>query len=131
MSEQISSKQYQQLTKRSNKYGAQRIRVDGHTFPSKKEANRYCELKRLQDTGQIENLELQPVFPLIIDDKPVLIRSKRYRNGRAAKYTADFRYRQGGKVIVEDTKSPATRTEAAALRIAIAETIYGIRVVEV
>lgn len=129
--EHMTAKQFlaAQGKPRKNKYGAKKTRIDGHTFDSKREADRYATLKQMQDCGLISDLELQPAFPLIIEDKQVLIRSKRYKNGRAAKYTADFRYRQDGKVIVEDVKSEASRTEASALRMAVAETIYSMKVV--
>lgn len=130
VSERLTSKQYQDAMgkPRANKYGAKKVKIDGHTFDSKREAQRYGVLKQMQAAGVISDLELQPVFPLIIDDKPVLIRSPHFKNGRAAKYTADFRYRQDGKVIVEDAKSPATR-HTSALRIAVAEAIYNMRVI--
>jgi dsDNA-binding SOS-regulon protein len=48
--------------KRKNKYNAKKTVVDGITFHSKKEADRYCELRLLQKAGQISHLELQPVF---------------------------------------------------------------------
>lgn len=129
MTETLTAKQFRDMNKPRNKFNAKKVRIDGHMFASKREGQRYAVLKQMQDAGQISDLELQPVFPLIINDKQVLIKSKRYRNGRAAKYTADFRYRQDGKVIVEDVKSEATRTEASALRIAVAETIYNMKVV--
>lgn len=129
MTETLTAKQFRDMNKPRNKFNAKKVRIDGHMFASKRESQRYAALKQMQDAGQISDLELQPVFPLIINDKQVLIKSKRYRNGRAAKYTADFRYRQDGKVIVEDVKSEATRTEASALRIAVAETIYNMKVV--
>lgn len=125
MTERLSAKQFQQLTKRSNKYGAKRIHVDGHTFPSKKEANRYCELKRLQDAGQIESLELQPVFPLEIHG----VCRVKTATGRTMRFTADFSYRQNGKRIVEDTKGYRTRDYI--VRKAVAEAFHNIRVVEV
>lgn len=31
---------------RKNKYNAEKITIDGHDFPSKKEAERYCEFGR-------------------------------------------------------------------------------------
>ena len=51
-------------THSANKYGARRTQVDGIWFDSQKEAARYQELKLLQSIGLIDELELQPVFPL-------------------------------------------------------------------
>lgn len=48
-----------------NKYYAKKVTVDGHTFDSKHEAERYSELKLLERAGQIENLQLQVPFVLL------------------------------------------------------------------
>ncbi len=116
-----------------NKYRAKKIVIDGIKFDSQKEGRRYLELKLLERAGKIMQIELQPVFPLIINTKPVLLRSDRYKNGRKAKYTADFRYldRETGYRVIEDVKSKATRTEAYVLRKGIVEAIYGILIVEI
>lgn len=129
MNDRISSKQYRSLAKRSNKYGAKRTRVNGIWFDSKREAERYKLLKAMQMAREITDLELQPEFPLMIGDRPVLMRSKGYPNGRRVKYRADFRYKQDGKIVVEDSKGFATETYK--LKKAIVEAIYGIKVVEV
>lgn len=67
-------------------------------FDSKKEANRYIELKLLQKNNYIYGLQLQ--VPFILVDKS--------RYGRAIKYVADFVYYENGKLIVEDTKGYKT-----------------------
>lgn len=54
-----------------NKYGAIRTTVDGITFASKKEAARYQDLKLLERSGAIEDLRLQPRFPILIEGKKV------------------------------------------------------------
>lgn len=48
-----------------SKYGARKTVVDGITFDSKKEANRYRELKLLEKAGEICCLRLQVPFELI------------------------------------------------------------------
>ena len=45
-----------------NKYSARKTTVNGHTFDSKKEANRYSEFKLLEAAGEIDNLTLQEPF---------------------------------------------------------------------
>jgi CRISPR/Cas system CSM-associated protein Csm4 (group 5 of RAMP superfamily) len=85
--------------KRTNKYGARKTEVDGIVFDSQREANRYCELKRLGAAGEIADLELQPRFPLVME------------GGKSAgEYIADFRYRvvATGRVVVEDAKGYRT-----------------------
>lgn len=114
-----------------NKYHAIAVHVDGVRFASKKEAARYLELRLLEKTGLIADLELQPVFPLHVMEiwrsgAPLVIFT-------AGKYTADFRYcdLSTGEIVVEDVKSEATRTTAYRLRKTIAEHVHGMFVREV
>ena len=58
----IKRKNRSERRKRSMKYRSKRTVVDGITFDSKKEANRYCELKLLEKSGEIKNLELQKKY---------------------------------------------------------------------
>lgn len=83
-----------------NKFNAKKTYVDGYKFDSKKEANRYTELALLLKTGYIKDLELQPKIPLIVNGKKI------------GNYIGDFRYfcNQTHKVILEDVKSPITKT---------------------
>lgn len=83
-----------------NKYGAIKTTIDGITFDSRKEANRYSELKLLERAKEISNLKLQPEFELV---------PSQYKDGkcveRAVKYKADFSYTdKNGSVVIEDTK---------------------------
>lgn len=86
------------------KYRNQKIIVDGITFDSKREANRYKELKLYQEKGLIKNLKLQPKF--LLQDK------FKYggKSERAITYIADFSYFdiKKGKNIVEDVKGIET-----------------------
>ncbi len=66
--------------------------IDGHRFDSKYESERYLELKLLEKAGKIRDLELQPSFDICIGGVQILMRSKRYPNGRKLRYVADFRY---------------------------------------
>ncbi len=86
----------------TNKYNAKRTEVDGITFASKAEANRYIELKLLQRAGEISCLKLQPVFKL---QEPFIDRYGKKQ--RAIKYIADFIYadEKGGMgTVVEEVK---------------------------
>lgn len=87
-----------------SKYRNQKIIIDGHEFPSKKEGNRYLELKLLQRAGEISNLELQPKFILQESFK------KKGKTYREIFYIADFKYIENGQVVVEDTKGVETET---------------------
>lgn len=111
-----------------NKYGAKKTEIDGITFASKHEADRYCELKLLEKAGLISNLQLQRVF--------TLIGAQRDKSGkvieRPVKYIADFVYTGGnGETVVEDAKSPATRTDVYKIKRKLMLSIYGIRIQEV
>ncbi len=81
-----------------NKYGNKKTVIDGITFDSKKEANRYCELKILLRAGQITDLKLQVPFELCPASK----------GERGIKYIADFVYTEKGKKVVEDVKGKRT-----------------------
>jgi len=117
-----------QKTAKPNKYGAVRTVIDGIAFDSKREANRYRELKLRELAGEIKNLELQPEYPLVV---------RHYAHHDWAttigRYRADFRYREGpqGLLVVEDVKSKATRSEAYRLRKKFVEAQYGITITEV
>lgn len=52
------------ITAKSSKYHAQPTIVDGIRFASKAEARRYGELRLLEKAGHIEDLAIQPKFPL-------------------------------------------------------------------
>lgn len=77
---------------RTHKYNAKQTVVDGIKFPSKREAQRYCELKVLEKAGKIKRLELQVRFPLFVAGVKV------------ATYIADFCYYDESRRIVEDCK---------------------------
>lgn len=87
-----------------SKYYATKTTVDGITFDSKKEAQRYAELKRLERCGAIRDLRLQPEYPLQDSFK------KNGKTYRKIAYKADFEYFdiQKGKVVVEDVKGVKT-----------------------
>ena len=93
-----------------SKYRNQKIIIDGHEFPSKKEGNRYLELKLLQRAGEISNLELQPKFILQESFK------KKGKTYREISYIADFKYIENGQVVVEDVKSEVTKTKVYELK---------------
>lgn len=108
-----------------NKYYAKKVTLDGHTFDSKHEAERYSELKLLERAGQIENLQLQVPF--------VLLPLQRGENGkmleREVKYLADFVYTEKGKTVVEDAKGMKTHDYVVKRKLML--WIHGIRIREV
>ena len=96
----------QQQQKRQAKYKNEPEKRAGVRFDSKKEARRYDELLTMLQAGLISDLRLQPQFTL--QESYCTETGERVR---AVRYTADFSYRAGGKLIVEDGKSTATRTK--------------------
>jgi hypothetical protein len=109
---------------RRGKYGAVPMVVDGIKFPSTAQAKRYSELKLLARAGEIAELELEPVYQIVIDGAPV-----KMRNGHVARYTADFRYLEKGVRVVEEVKGYIVRDYP--LRRAVIEHIYKIKIREV
>ena len=84
------------------KYGNRKSMFNGIVFDSKAEANRYRELYLLESAGEIEDLILQPEYELI----PAFTKNgKRYRK---IMYIADFQYRKGDDIFVEDVKGYKT-----------------------
>lgn len=86
-----------------NKFNAKKIEIDGHTFDSRGEGQRYRELALLERSGLISDLELQVNYILqeaFIDADGV--------KQRAVTYTADFTYCERGITVIEDYKSKAT-----------------------
>ena len=104
-----------------SKYHSKKTVIDGISFASKGEANRYLELKLLEQNKAIQDLHLQVAFPLI----------KKSRYGREIKYVADFTYYEDGKLVVEDFKSKATVTPIYKLKRRLMEELYGITIREV
>lgn len=99
-----------------NKYRNKKVIVDGKEFDSKREGNRYKELRLLEKVGKISDLELQPRFLLQDSFK------KNGRTFRKIEYVADFKYIENGKTIVEDVKG--MQTEVFKLKHKIFEKVY-------
>ena len=102
-----------------NKYGNKRVFRFGQWFDSGHEANRFFELSMMQRAGEISELRTQVPFELIPTQREPDTIGKRggVKQGRviekSCSYYADFVYKdKNGAVVVEDAKSPATRTEA-------------------
>lgn len=85
-----------------NKYRNKKVVIDNIEFDSKREANRYKELKLLLKTNKISDLKLQPRFLLQEGFK------KNGKTFRKIDYIADFQYIENGKTIVEDVKGMQT-----------------------
>lgn len=85
-----------------SKYHAKKTCVDGITFDSRREADRYLVLKSMEEDGAIEDLRRQVRYELV----PAFdVDGKHYR---PVYYVADFVYVEDGKEIVEDVKGMRT-----------------------
>ena len=81
------------MTRRRGRYGNVKKPVfDGIRFDSHREMQRYCDLKLLQIAGEISELKVHPRYPLFAGERKILLKSKRYPNGRQLTYVADFSY---------------------------------------
>jgi hypothetical protein len=82
--------------------------VNGIQFASKKEADRYRDLRALLHWGHIQNLRLQVKFTLIPalywDGDYVFRKVKGACIQRETSYIADFVYYDNGEFVVEDVK---------------------------
>lgn len=127
----MTAKQYRDRAegRTNNKFGAQRVTVDGIKFDSKREANRWLELRNLERGGQITDLRRQVVVELQGRDGPLLTRT-----GRKMRITVDFAYvdlsneKTSGLTVYEDAKGKPTRDYEVRRAVAAAQ---GINVVEV
>jgi hypothetical protein len=88
----------------SSKYRSVRTRCEGIIFDSKLEAERWAELRMLENAGRITNLKRQVRFHLL--DKLV----HEGETHRKKAYVADFTYEDPDhdRPVVEDVKGVAT-----------------------
>lgn len=120
-----------------SKYRNKKVVVDGITFDSKKEANRYRELLLLQKAGKIFGLQRQEKFVLIPTQRePDTIGARGgIHKGKVIEkecaYIADFTYFDvdTDEFVVEDTKG--VRTADYIIKRKMLLYIHGIRIKEV
>jgi hypothetical protein len=103
-----------------SKYGNKRTPVGDRMFDSKGEAGRAMELRLMEKGGLIRGLRFQVTFPLVVNGMEV------------GRYRSDFCYTDAatGKDVVEDFKSPATRTQLYLLKKKLMLAIHNIDVFE-
>ena len=88
------------------KYNAKKTTVDGITFASRLEADRYVQLRLLEKAGEITALVLQPEFQILRG----FINPDTGEKIRSRFYVGDFQYIENGtnKMVIEDTKGVET-----------------------
>lgn len=122
-----------------NKYHARKAVVDGITFDSRKEAERYMVLKEKAEKGQISSLQRQVKFIVIpAQREPDQIGPRGGKKPgklleRECAYVADFVYTENGQQVVEDTKGCKAGAAYAIYKIKRKLMLYkyGIRIKEI
>lgn len=114
----LKSSSLKDMVKATSKYHSKKVIIDGIKFDSKKEGDRYIQLKLLKNAGLIKDLELQKSFQL----QPTF--KKNGKTYRKISYIADFCYFDIhlGKYIVEDVKG--FKTKEYALKKKMFEYVY-------
>lgn len=103
----------------ARKYNNKPVYCDGIRFDSKLEMCRYQQLRLLEKAAKIEALETQVRIPLHVDGVKI------------GHYVADFRYKMGGDIVVEDTKCAATKTPMYKWKKKHVKAEYGINIIEI
>jgi hypothetical protein len=103
-------------SKARSKYGAVRTEADGHKFASKKEANRWMDLRLLEHAGHVQELKRQVPYELEVNGITICT------------YIADFVYRKGAELVVEDTKGMKTPLYLLKAKLMLA--LHGIVILE-
>jgi len=83
--------------KQRRKYLNEPVVIDGHTFDSRKEGERYRTLRNMEIAGLIRNLRVHPRYALHADGGKLV-----------GEYEADFEYLQEELLFVEDVKCEHT-----------------------
>lgn len=106
---------------KTNKYHNCKIIVQGIQFDSRKEANRYEQLLLMERASLIRHIEIHPRYDLVVNDQYIGF------------YRADFCYEEteNNTIVVEDVKSPATKTAVYRLKKKLVKALYDIEIIEV
>lgn len=84
--------------KRSETIKGKKTTYYGIEFASKSEADRYLELRDMQNHGDISELEYEPKYRIVVNGKFI------------CNFYPDFRYKnKNGDTVVEDVKAPASK----------------------
>lgn len=113
---------------KTTKYRNKAIEVDGEKYDSIKESSRHADLKLMETAGIIERLERQVPYLLL----PPQVRSDGLKE-REVYYVADFVYYDNtlGRVVVEDVKSPITKTRDYIIKRKLMLSVHSVSIVEV
>jgi hypothetical protein len=113
---------------KQRKYRNNKVTVDGIEFDSRKEARRWAVLQLMLAAGEIADLQRQVVFELAPAAR--LLGDSKMKP--AIRFIADFTYRRDGELVVEDTKSIATKNlPVYRIKKHLMKTVHGLDVHEV
>ena len=108
------------------KYRNEKVKLDGYTFDSLKERDRYLILLMRQKLGEISGLQVHPRFKLVVEGEKVCT------------YCADFQYYvchsdiKGSALVVEDVKSRITsKLPSYRIKKKLMQALHGIEVREI
>jgi hypothetical protein len=101
-----------------HKYGARACVVNGIRFPSRREANRYSELRLLERAGKIAHLETQVRLPLEVNGMLI------------SHYVADFKYFDTDARLIVHEDAKGFPTDIYRLKKKLVKALYGIDIVE-
>lgn len=110
------------------KYGNHKVVIDGITFDSKKEGERYNQLRMMECAGKIHCLKMQVPFILA---PAIQIHG---RTKPALRYFADFQYFEADALqyTLEDVKSEITRKDPVyRIKIHLMKSVHNLDVVEI
>lgn len=118
------------------KYGNVKVVVDGVSFDSKRESQRYLVLRQAQEDGIISDLELQPKFELIPAIREKYVKHLKTKDKICERtvqlpitYTADFAYVKDGLRVIEDVKiSPHLLPKELSLKVKMMRFFHNITV---
>lgn len=100
-----------------SKYRSKRTEINGISFASRREANRWAELCLLAKAGKISDLRRQWKIPLTAHGKLI------------CHYIADFAYLENGQETIEDAKG--FKTDVYKLKAKLFEAEFGKSIKEV
>jgi len=121
-----------------SKYHSKKITVNGETFDSIHEYERWKELRLLERAGMITDLKRQVKFLLIptqyeeyprFGKKGQPLKPGKRVVERECAYIADFVYKEKGREVVEDAKG--VRTDEYIIKRKLMLQIHGIKIQEV
>lgn len=131
------------MGRRTNKYGNRKGCAFGVAFDSRLEASRALFLASALRDGRIRNLRRQVEYELIprqtehvVEHLKTKDRTRERVVERPCRYVADFVYERRGEdgawtEVVEDTKSPVTRTGEYVIKRKLMLWRHGIRIREI